>query len=44
MKTLTIKSDLINKKIQLLYGFEVDYNPTLKENIRIKILCCAFSR
>jgi len=31
MKTLTIKSDLINKKIQLLYGFEVDYNPTLKE-------------
>lgn len=30
MKNLTIKSDLINKKIQIVYGFEVDYNTTVK--------------
>jgi hypothetical protein len=26
MKNLTIKSDLINKSIQIVYGFEVDYS------------------
>jgi hypothetical protein len=30
MKDLTIKSDLINKTIQIIYGFEVDYTPTVK--------------
>jgi len=30
MKNLTIKSDLINKKIQIVYGFEVNYNPALQ--------------
>jgi len=30
MKKLTIKSDLINKKIHIVYGFEVDYNPELQ--------------
>lgn len=30
MKNLTIKSDIINKKIQIIYGFEVDYNTPVK--------------
>jgi hypothetical protein len=30
MKNLTINCDLINKKIEIIYGFEVDYTPTVK--------------
>ena len=30
MKNLTIKLDLINKKIQIIYGFEVDYTTPVK--------------
>mgnify|MGYP003403421722 FL=1 len=30
MKNLTIKSDLINKRIEIIYGFKVDYNPNIK--------------
>ncbi len=30
MKQFTIKSDLINKEIHIVYGFEVDYNPELQ--------------
>ncbi len=30
MKNLTIQSDLINKNINIVYGFEVDYNPSLE--------------
>ncbi len=28
---LTIKSDLVNRTIQILLGFEVDYNPSIKD-------------
>lgn len=31
MKNVTLHSDLINKKIKIMYGFEVDYNPSIKE-------------
>lgn len=30
MSKVSIKSDLINKQIQIVYGFEVDYTPTVK--------------
>jgi hypothetical protein len=30
MENLTIKSDLINKSIQIIYGFEVDYTPNVE--------------
>lgn len=31
MATLTIKSDLINRTISIVYGFEVDYSDNIKD-------------
>lgn len=31
MKNLTIKSDFINKEIHIIYGFEVDYTPSIED-------------